>query len=128
MNLVSGEETIPGRIVFISCARKLPLRDCCSSLFLGVMMGAPHAQATCANALAAPFVLGFEIMEGWSRQPLSSLSRSGAARRRRHEFGADRVGNGLAEDPIDVRLAGRIELPAAHLVDREQLGGVARAP
>src|SRR5713226_7213435 len=51
-----------------------------------------------------------------------------AARRRRHEFRADRIGYRFAQDPIDLGLGGRIERPAADLVDRLQLTGMARAP
>ena len=51
-----------------------------------------------------------------------------AARRGRHEFGADCIADGRVEDAIDLRLGGGINMPPAHLVDREQLAGVARAP
>src|SRR5262247_4828558 len=63
------------------------------------------------------------------RSPLQrSYSRRDAARRRRHEFGADRIADRCGEDAIDLRLGGRIEVPAAHLVNRIQLAGVACAP
>src|SRR5947209_15304451 len=57
-----------------------------------------------------------------------SHSRRDAARRRRHEFGADRIADRCGQDAIDLRLGGRIEVPAAHLVNRIQLTGVACAP
>src|SRR5229473_2270747 len=63
----------------------------------------------------------------WSHRNLLA-SRCDAARRRSHEFGADRIGDGCAQDALDLRLGGRIERPPAHLVDRLQLVGAARAP
>src|SRR5499427_7881078 len=57
-----------------------------------------------------------------------SHSRRDAARRRRHEFGADRIADRCGEDAIDLRLGGRIEVPAAHLINRIQLAGMACAP
>src|SRR5262249_30172993 len=59
---------------------------------------------------------------------VASHSRRNAARRRRHEFGADRMADRRGEDAIDLRLGARIEVPAAHLIDRIQLAGVACAP
>src|SRR5262249_57756979 len=44
------------------------------------------------------------------------------------ESGADRTADGRGGDAIDLRLGRRIEAPAAHLVNRLQLAGVARAP
>src|ERR1700719_5061731 len=51
-----------------------------------------------------------------------------AARRRRHEFRADRIGDRCAQDAIDLRLGGCIEPPPVHLVDRLQLSRVTRTP
>src|SRR5262249_1148493 len=60
--------------------------------------------------------------------PRPSHSRRDAARRRRHEFGADRIADRCGEDAVDLRLGGRIEMPAAHLINRIQLAGMACAP
>src|ERR1700681_2434258 len=51
-----------------------------------------------------------------------------AARRRGHEFRADRIGDRLPQDPVDLRLGGRIEPPARHFVDRLKLTRVTGAP
>src|ERR1700678_443157 len=51
-----------------------------------------------------------------------------AACRWSHEFRADRIGNRLSQDAINLRLAGRIEPPPAHLVYRLELSRVARPP
>src|ERR1700719_1824247 len=59
---------------------------------------------------------------------IPSALRFGAACRRRHEFRPDRIGDRLAQDPIDLGLGGRIEPPARHPVDRLQLIGMTRAP
>jgi len=55
-------------------------------------------------------------------------SSRNAVRRRSHEFGTDRILDCRLQDAVDLRLGGRIEFPAAHLVDQLQLAGVARAP
>src|SRR5580658_6390422 len=59
---------------------------------------------------------------------ISARSYGGAARRRRHELRADRIGDRFAQDPIDLSFGRGIEPPASHLVDRLQLIGMARAP
>src|ERR1700736_2557473 len=41
-----------------------------------------------------------------------------AARRRRHELGADRIGDRLSQDAIDLDLRVSVQRPPEHLVDR----------
>src|SRR5262245_14414978 len=55
------------------------------------------------------------------------FDRSGS-RGRGHEFRSDRVRDRLFENPIDLRLVGLIERPAADVSGRLQLAGMARAP
>src|SRR5262249_56384989 len=47
---------------------------------------------------------------------------------RGYDSGADRIADRCGEDAIDLRLGGRIEAPAAHLINRIQLAGMACAP
>src|SRR5262249_62415529 len=54
---------------------------------------------------------------------VASHSRRNAARRRRHEFGADRVADRRGEDAIDLPLGPRIELADPHLVHPLPLAG-----
>src|SRR2546422_3984505 len=56
------------------------------------------------------------------------LCRRGAARRRRHEFGADGIADRCLENAIDLRLGGCVKLPPTYLADRLQLAGVASTP
>src|SRR4029077_13847928 len=51
-----------------------------------------------------------------------------SARRRSHEFRANRIGDGFAQDPIDLGLGCDIEPPARHRVDGLQLARMPRAP
>src|SRR5947209_13012113 len=53
------------------------------------------------------------------------LCRRGAARRRRHEFGADGIADRCLEHAIDLRLGRCVELPAAYLADRLRLAACA---
>src|ERR1700722_10765185 len=55
-------------------------------------------------------------------------SRRDAARRRRHEFGTNRIGYGFAQDPIDLGLGRGVERPAGDIVDGPQLIRTPRAP
>jgi len=59
---------------------------------------------------------------------VASITSCITACRRGHELRADRIGDGLAQDPVDLGLGGGIERPANHLVDRLQLIGMTRPP
>src|SRR5580700_810570 len=59
---------------------------------------------------------------------LASASGCNAARWRSHELRANRIGDRLLQDPIDLGLGGDIEPPARYPVDRLQLIGMTRAP
>jgi len=69
-----------------------------------------------------------DLKFGAALATVPSHSRRDAPRRRRHEFGADRIADRCGEDAVDLRLGGRIEVPAAHLINRIQLAGMACAP
>jgi hypothetical protein len=55
-------------------------------------------------------------------------SRCNAARRRRHEFRADWIGDGFTQNPIYLGLGGGIERPANHSVNWLQLIRMTRPP
>src|ERR1700688_158138 len=74
-----------------------------------------------------PRTIKFAVKFQTQTRPVSR-SRCDASFRRCHEFRADRIGDGLAQDLVDLGLGSCIERPASHLVDRLQLIGTTRAP
>src|SRR5277367_5802493 len=86
-------------------------------------------RVTAASAMAHP-TLPVPMMPSFMRSLRVGCRTvaSRIARRRGHEFRADRIGDGFAQDPIDLSLGRGIEPPASHLVDRFQLTGMTRPP
>src|ERR1700722_830490 len=84
-------------------------------------------RATAASAIARP-TLPVPMMPSFMRQSPNDLLASRSARRRGHKFRADRIGDGFAQDPIDLSLGRSVEPPARHRVDRSELAGMPRAP